>query len=58
MKVKLFAVFIGLLFGNCIYQSFKPDPDWMVVAERSYFQAWALVSYWIMEKFFWEGEDV
>lgn len=57
MKVKLFLVFIGLLFGSCVYQSFKPEPDFLKVVEHSYYQGWALLTYWIMEKFIWKGED-
>jgi hypothetical protein len=56
MKAKLFLVFIGLTFGGYVYQSFKPDPDFMVVAERSYFQGWALLTYWFMERFIWNHE--
>ena len=56
MKAKLFLVFIGLTFGGYVYQSFKPDPDFMVVVERSYFQGWALLTYWFMERFIWNHE--
>ena len=58
MKAKLFLVFIGLTYGNCVYQSFKPEPDFLVAIEHSYFEGCALLTYWFMEKFFWGSEEV
>lgn len=57
MKIKLFLVFIGLTFGSLVYQSFKPEPDFMVVLERSYFQGVAFLTYWLLERFVWESEE-
>lgn len=57
MKAKLFIVFIGLMFGGCVYQSFKPEPNFLLVLERSYFEGWALLTYWFMEKFIWKDEQ-
>lgn len=56
MKAKLFLVFIGLTLGGCVYQSFKPEPNWFIVFERSYFEGWALLTYWFMETFIWKNE--
>jgi len=58
MKLKLFLVFIGLVVGGCVSESIKTDPNFMVVLERSYFEGWALLTYWFFEKFIWHGEDL
>lgn len=58
MIAKLLIVFIGMLFGGMVAESFKIDPNFWVVAERSFFEGWALLTYWLMEKFMWKGEDV
>jgi len=56
MTAKLFLVFIGLAFGGCVAESFKVDPNFFVVAERSYFQGWALLTYWFCERFWWKDQ--
>jgi hypothetical protein len=58
MKVKLLIVFVGLLFGNCFFELLtKQPPDWLAVFEHSYFQGWALITYWITNKIFWEVKE-
>jgi len=56
MALKLFLVFMGLVFGGCVAESLKTDPNFMVVFERSYFEGWALLTYWCCEKFWWKEQ--
>ncbi len=54
--MKALLVFISLLIGNVVAQYLKSDPSYIVAMERSYFQGYALLVYWFMNKFIW-GES-
>ena len=51
--MKVLLVFVSLLIGNVVAQYLKADPSYIVAAERSYFQGWALLVCWFMNKFVW-----
>lgn len=54
--MKALLVFISLLIGHVVAQYLKADPSYIVAVERSYFQGWALLVYWFMNKFVWREE--
>jgi hypothetical protein len=55
--MKALLVFLGLTFGNFIAQCLKADGEFIVAFERSYFQGWALLTYWAMDKFVWSTKN-
>jgi hypothetical protein len=56
MTIKLLLVFVGLMFGNFVAESFHAVPDFSTPLERSFFQGWALLTFWVLEIFCWDGE--
>jgi hypothetical protein len=52
--MKALIIFIGLSMGNFIHQWLNVEPLYTVAIERSYFEGWALLTYWFMDKFFWK----
>jgi hypothetical protein len=53
--MKALAIFVGLLVGNFLVQWWKVEPQFMVAVERSYFQGMALLTYWVLDRFFWRN---
>lgn len=58
MKTKLLIVFFGMMLGGMIGESFKYEPDFFAIADRTFFAGWALLTYWGMETFVWKGRDL
>jgi hypothetical protein len=36
------VAWIGLTIGNCAWESFKTDPDWLEIVDRTYFHTFAM----------------
>jgi hypothetical protein len=45
------SVALGSAIGSFLGQALTAG-DWKIAAERSFFQAWALVTLWIVARFF------
>lgn len=52
MKALLVAVGLGL--SNFAYQYFMQEPNFAVAFERTWFQANALLTYYLFDKFIWK----
>ena len=48
--MKLVTVVIGLTLGNFIWQWLFGRHEWLVALERSYFQLWAIATYYFLVK--------
>ncbi|MGE3840070.1 MAG: hypothetical protein AB7I50_00640 [Vicinamibacterales bacterium] len=42
-----FIVSASMFVGNFVYQATRLSPDWEAALERSAFQAFAVVTYWL-----------